>query len=421
MQRLKEKYKTSKYKLGIFLTVFALIFTSKETLVFGTNADEKVKMIGYVVPLIFLFLWGGQWWLKFKKYSTKKEMAILIMVCFLVGMTAITNFEFSVKYGYEILLLLLGFVLVQCIDVKDVIDAFIKVMLILSIISLVVFVIGYLDTSKFEIFSTINNTSDMKFYNLIVAVYFYSDPYGALRNYSIFREPGVFALFLILALILEMKKSKDLKPYRLMLLCTAIISTFSTAGIIVLAIALVAFFLTNLKVKELNEKKLMLVAYFLILLTFFVTFLDYGKFVRMLFDKLFNGSGSTGSRTDSFILNCMLIAKRPFSIIFGGGFKYVEEEFTVISELYSGAGIHNTNTLFKMYAIHGLPYGAFIGFFSIIFLTKKSNFKFDNLVYVLCVFLMTCNEEIIMNVLIYYLLFSSIKNVFGVNYESITY
>ena len=84
------------------------------------------------------------------------------------------------------------------------------------------------------------NTSGMSFYNLFIVVipkiYYYSSI--MVRNFGLFREPGVYQMYIILALIIQLFifSKPNLKITIMYIL--VLISTFSTTGYIALLLLL---------------------------------------------------------------------------------------------------------------------------------------------------------------------------------------
>ncbi len=88
------------------------------------------------------------------------------------------------------------------------------------------------------------NAKDFEFHNFFLAVV--SDSYVKNRNFGIFREPGVYQFFLILALYLNNDRVRWEKPWQLwtgnVVLAVTMVTTFATGGFAEMALLAVLLF-----------------------------------------------------------------------------------------------------------------------------------------------------------------------------------
>ena len=121
---------------------------------------------------------------------------------FSVFITSLFNFNISGGYVYQIWLFLIGILIVNFFTQKQFLDIYIRYVYILSVISLVVFLLASISLSIFEIFPVQNNSAGATMYNLGACIVFADGAY--VRNTSIFREPGVFMIYLNIAVMFEL-------------------------------------------------------------------------------------------------------------------------------------------------------------------------------------------------------------------------
>lgn len=100
------------------------------------------------------------------------------------------------------------------------------------------------------------------------------------RNTGMFREPGIFQIYINLAMFLELKRSDKLSNIRMLVFVITLLTTFSSSGIIAGLPIIIAFLRKSLSGKSMEEKRKLL---FLVLVILFV----FGFFVYRNYDILF--------------------------------------------------------------------------------------------------------------------------------------
>lgn len=135
---------------------------------------------------------------------------------------------------------------------------------------------------------------------------FVSEVIGYSRNCGPFWEPGMFAVFLIIALFFNVFLSDKPKKYKTIILVTTLISTFSTGGFMV-ALLLVAFYIIN---TGLTARNIMLFIPVAILTIAYVMNLEYiGEKTMHQFNTATVGSDE--SRYGAFITQLDMIGASP--------------------------------------------------------------------------------------------------------------
>ena len=406
---LEVKYNPRKALVAV--TVFLLIFVSKDTLVFGTNSNGIATAVGFLVPAALMVLWGAIWLMQQRHLSRQKGTNYLLAMIFLALFTAIVNLDFTVKYPYEVVLLLLAFFVTACVDLELFKAYFIKIMVFFAVCSLIVAALYFVAYPLFNLFPTVINTTGWHFHNLGVALMVHRMHGFTFRNWSIFREPGVYAIFLDLALIWEFGNPKRVRLFRVLVLLVAMLTTMSTTGYVVAFLSLVGFLLSKSPTASVarTKKRLVFVLLFALLLSVFVV--NYQYVFGHVFGKLFSENDSKDSRFGSFAVNAALLVKSPLSMLLGCGFTYAEDRFPAVADGMGLLNAQNTNTIFKILAVHGIPYTCGICYGLFAFWKKRGVRGVANVIYALSFILTILNEEIIFDVLIYLLIFYSFGRV----------
>ena len=164
--------------------------------------------------------------------DTVKIILILLLV-FLPFVSCVVNGEPYNNYIYRAAIIIASAFLVLLYDYKRIFHIYNKIMKFLAIWSCIAWLISVLSPEVIELFPVISNSQSLEYHFLGFSNVCYIE--GLSRNLSIFREPGVYVIFLVIALISEIhildNKGRKLN---IILYCVALFTTFSTAGYILL-------------------------------------------------------------------------------------------------------------------------------------------------------------------------------------------
>jgi len=140
-----------------------------------------------------------------------------------------------------------------------------------------------------------------------------------IRNFGLFREPGVYQIFLNIALIYEVLLNKDKKRYlNILFLTITILSTFSTPGF---AVCGLIFFIQFVKVftkfdllRKWKLLKAILVCFLFIFITIYLlanVFQPIKDTIVEMWVKFLTHNMSTDQRMNSILSNVNLFIKNP--------------------------------------------------------------------------------------------------------------
>ena len=392
--------KRTKIQPSVLISIFLMLYMSRDTVLFGTNGNGIMKLVGYVA-------YGGialYWMLKGK--VAKKLFDVALFFIALGGITLITT-GVNIKIFYLFLLVVLAAFFCSNVKFEVFAEAYQKIMLFLSIYSIVAYAlyeIAYPIVMRFPIF---RNEANVAFINLFFDMPMVKVPYVEHRSFGIFREPGVYMIFLTLALMFELffvkNESNKKTVAHIVIYVIALVLTLSTAGFIVMALVLILylFFGSNNQ----NHKNLKMVVF----IAFFVgaLWLLFDKTMfEVVFGKLMSDNYSKASRMESVYSNIRMITDNIEHFFTGLGFSFVEENFSYYSTDSSMGD--NTNTIFRVFSTYGFLYISVL-----MALWFKFFAKLKNAFVVLCLFGTFClclfNESLIVNVMLYIIAFYSLN------------
>lgn len=194
------------------LIVFVVIVISEDTVLFGTNSNSLYVYVRYAIYLL-LYVALLRRNNSFCRYTSNLRFYATIFIVSICGIMVI-NSDYRMGYVLQMLLILLSVEIVSLIQFHRFAILFSRIVYFLSVCSIVVTTLYMFIPSVFVYFPTISNYADVTFYNLYISVVFTS--VDVIRNTGIFREPGVFMIYLTFALMLELFffKKRDIRNTR---------------------------------------------------------------------------------------------------------------------------------------------------------------------------------------------------------------
>lgn len=236
-----------------------------------------------------------------------------------------------------------------------------------------------------------------------------------MRNSGIFREPGLFMIYINLAFLFDtfIYKDRPIPDIRMIIYVLGIISTFSTAGYIIFLLLLFMYISQHrdIKRKSLKEKIMIMLLLMMPLLT---------SFNDVLFSKINIGNNqiTSISRISSIIIPFAIMGDYP---IFGCG-------TTSFSELYRQYGVQiyhfpissevSTNTIMNGGAIFGIWFSLASILLLWLFASRNVNAKRDRAIVFLSLLMMFSNEVILYSPIPYILLFYGVTKKANANYPN---
>ncbi len=364
-----------------------IIFISDDTLTFGTNENVgfiAVKLFFYLISIFYLLMMINI------RLITSPSSIYLILISVLISLTAVMNLDFRGGYIYQLIIILISFLLAEYLDFESFARSFNKLMYVLSIISLIVYMLALNASALLDIFPIHTNAAGLQFTNLYLSGV-YKDV-GELRNTGLFREPGVFMIYLLLAIIFELFYFVHIRKSYLLIFILCLISTFSTAAFFVLFLVILGYFIASNKINIFKKIVISLV----FICSIIAYFIIYSASYISVFGKLNQDSSSYVSflsRLASFVVNFDIFLTHPllgvglnnYGVLFA---KYSLERFQVALD----AAGESTNTFMSFFATYGIGLGSFILLGTVRF-ANKINTKNGWSFFLLLSFLMLFSNE----------------------------
>lgn len=345
--------------------VFIIIFTSSDTLFFGTNKQVVFQKSGQIIDAVIALLLPGIIYCCKNKCSIKnKNIIAAIAMIGSILISAAVNHDFRAGIFFRIILIVLGMEIVELISLKDFCRVFYKIITFFAGCS----VVGMLALRTIPAVSVhsipLLNSENYSYWYYILYVQEAGEPMYA-RNYGIFREPGIFQMFLIAAMFIGLQYG-DLKGTKMKMsmsiLLMALLLTRSTTGFFVLILFAIFFLSKNNCFKERKKIQWMFFGVTTSIIVFLlISPLVWDKFVIWLtdilrkFDRTNSGYASFYARYSSITVNLLLWMKNP---LFGIGLTKHDGYFSSMAmQFYGIPNSSNTNTLLSQFAAFGIVFG----------------------------------------------------------------
>lgn len=387
-----------------YLIVFCAVFFSQDTLLFGTNSNQSFLLIGKAMPFIliaFLIIFA---FIKNIKMNIKVFIPFLL-ICILPFTSCLYNGEPINNYIYRLAIMICAFLFAVTNKNHSFPKAFNMVMSFLTIWSLAFFFAINIFPTLIDHFPKVINTGGVPFYSSFFATIQKSQSYGIYRNGGFSREPGVFAVLLIVSLIMELFVIEKINKKRCVLFFAGLISTLSTAGLIVGAL-LILLVLISKNIVSKKTKKIIFVLFCAMVLLFVFLSTNNSTF-ESVFSKLEYGNKGYGSflaRYQSIVGNIRLTLKSPF---FGIGRYKLYDTILYIDPNNSNYTVyHNTNTIMIGFSAFGILFGTLCTTGIVLFARQRIKMPIVVFLIFALLFMAFSNEDFGQNVLYYFIVFS---------------
>lgn len=353
--------KTSSISIWDYIIVLIIIYVSGKTLIFSTNINPTYVLLFNIFPILFLpflylYVHGKKSYLK--GGEIKRLEGFFITFSALLVLSATFNLDFRGGYVITLLFFLTSYIYVRTVPLNKFLAIFENIVWWITIVSVPVFIISYFVPNIRAFFPTITNTGFNTYANLFITVVPLWDTDSSLfRLYGPFSEPGMYQIYLNLALLFHIHLNGSLQLKKAIVYILALLLTLSTAGYICLAFVLLSY-MFSLNRREHKYKNYAIA--FIIIMAFGVIYTQTTLLTSEsdVFRKFSSESVSAVAREASIIVNAEVFFTNPIA---GVGFSDINDIFGSICQSKYGfsEGISNTNSLFFPFATLGLFFGLF--------------------------------------------------------------
>ena len=388
-------HKAAKFGFGLFL--LAMLFLSRDTLFSSCLlgfAKSQILMFGLIVLLGVIFLWVNR--RSFGEILKDRRIFLLGASVLVLVLPMAVKRDWQLMYFSILLCVLTAVFLTYFTNVREVSKYYVLILVALGIYSIVVTYClkkpareGLINPAVFY------NANDWEFFNFGLA-YVNTAKYWH-RNFGIFREPGVYQFFVLLAVYLNNYCVDWNRQWKLwacnVALAFTMLSTFALGGFAELGLLIVFLYFDKKWYRESWGKAAGIgsvillvgaVGYFFYRMhqPFFnksILFEFYDMFIRLTTD-----SDSMLDRQDAVTTNLQFFVKNPL----------VGDR---IAEVLHGTN-HNTSSTMLLFAILGIAGGTLNVAAWIALLWKRERNIAGNLILLVILFLSFNTQNLVANV-----------------------
>lgn len=335
-------------KIGFGMFLFVMLYLARDTLfttsVFGFNRSQFL-VLGLICAAGVVFLaYNRRNW---KRIVTDERMVVIILSAVVLLAPMLLKRDWQMMYFSILICLFFAVFLTYFISYQEVAKYYVIIMTVLGMYSVIAayFLRIPVDRGLISV-PTFVNAKDFLFHNFGLA--FVSDSYVKERNFGIFREPGVYQYFILLALFLNTYIAQWKKQGTMWIinavLAAVMLTTLATGGMIELALFAMVVFID----KKLYKHKIAWIAVVCVLavlaIAIAVIIIDkdtvYYTLRWMITTKLTGQTDSSQDRINAILTDIDFFLHNP---ILG----------STISEVLHAVE-HNTSSTLILYAIFGV-------------------------------------------------------------------
>lgn len=373
-----------------YLILFPLIFFVLTTSGYALSTVPGSYYYYYlIIPIIGILFYCFKKNCFDFKFSIKPSSAAYLYIVLITIISFLVNLNLSyistnIKF---ILVVTFAFLIIRVLKFETFITYYIRVIKAIVIISLIGYVLFNYTKIPFSL-STFKNVNDVEYYNgfIFFAIKSFGvwNNTGLNRNIGAFWEPGLFASFILIALIFEFTIKSKFSKITFIVLMLGLISTNSTFGYLMFIPIFILNVAKNAQVYKLWIIFSVTIIALIISIIYLPTLLQsLYEFKPDLFGKLIYNSVSATERIDAPLTNLKIFLSNP---IFGAGIGKTE---IIFSSLTRAAQTSTSTYFLATFGIFGIFH---IGFLSYGILSYKRVNKFSRIL-ILFIIISLMNKE----------------------------
>ena len=370
MHNFIEKFKTFFLNQKVnfvfhFSVILILFYVQTDSMLFSLKSSMRIVEFS-ILAFVFLVCFFRAIILKIKLFdfhNTPIKRLIVLIALFVVSFLFNCFNTFNIhRYLIQIANIAIAFLVTFTMDLKIIKKCFVAIVVIFAGLSLILFVPYYINENVFSFLPIVKNASGYNYYFAVFNFLFIRSSSGYIRrNYGIFREPGVYGVFLVFALSLVLfpkeKKRIALTIVNTVILVLTILSTLSTTTLI--ATAVLCLFKLFEKNKNpaafwIKTSVLAIFSIFIILIIFVPKLFAFSSIIQNVFGKFSFENSSFTSRFFDTVMTIIAFFTNP---VFGVGFGGLHSLLTEIASAFNVPTNGGINSVLQVFAVHGLLFG----------------------------------------------------------------
>lgn len=402
-----------------FAILLILFYVQSDAMIFSLNA--KMRIVEFAILFFaFIICCFRCFILKIKiiDLGNKLFLKLLILISlFVISFVFNISNTFNIhRYLIQVSNIALSYVIVCSLNLKTIKKQYVYMLCVFSTISLLFFVPYFVNENAFSFFPTIQNSADYKFHFTGFSSLLIRTSSGLIkRNYGIFREPGIYGVFLIFALLLTFfgnieYKYSSLKVVFPSILIITIFTTLSTTTIISAIILCFAKMFSIKGNKALKISRLLLLVALVVASIIVLFFPDFLKPIPVLYNVFgkfsFTNESFVSRYFDTFATFCAFLLNPVFGVGFGG----LHSNLTNIASAFNSPTNGGINSILQTFAVHGIIFGVLV-FYSLFKCFVSATNRKDVYLYLIFLSFLLCifNEDICNSFFFFLIVFAGLS------------
>ena len=341
------------WKALFALYILALLMLSRNSMcTYALLGFYKSQILMLLVMAAGIAAFIALNWRELKHILTDRRMLAAAAFAVLILLPMVVKRDWQLMYFSILICLFFAVFLSYFVSVKETARYYVVVLCVLSVYAiLATYVLRLIPDHALVDMHTFTSDKGRSFYNFGLG--FVSITQVKSRNFGIFREPGIYQYFLLLALFLtnytvEWKSPKQMWLANLILAVT-MVTTMATGGVVELGLFVIVVFFDKKMYRDRRLRRIAIGLAVALATVLAVSFATRNRIYRMVYDTLFekfiNRSDSVTERTEAIIVDLRIFLQNP---IFGAR----------LSDVLHAVRNNTTSTLI-LYAVFGFLSGSF--------------------------------------------------------------
>ena len=405
IEKLRNLFSNEQFNLyWTFSILFIIFYVQSDAMLFSIS--DKMRIVEFAILFVVLALCLGRCLLlKIKMFDFKsnffKRTSVLVLLFAISFLFNISNTFNIHRYFIQIFNIGLSYIILCSLDANLLKKYYIYIISAFALASLLFFVPYKINENALSFLPVVTNSAGYKFnFSGVSFLQIRTGSGLARRNFGIFREPGVYGVFLVFALVILLfdniqYKHRYFRFISILILLITIYTTYSTTTIIAAIALLITKFFTikcSLAFQILRIVLLAVFVAFAIVVVFFPDELTKSPVLFSVFGKFNFKNGSFVSRYfDTISTFCAFLVNPVFGVGFGGLHMHVN----AIASAFNAPTNGGINSILQVFAVHGIIFGflIFYAFFeSLSSIAKTESYLFFFII--ISVFICLFNEDL---------------------------
>lgn len=346
--------------------IILLLFTSTDTVLFGTNSNRLFIYVPRIMALLMCFVIP-----LIKKDAMRKDLQTLLLALTMVSITVLSgtlNHTEMVTIISRILPIMIAFTISRYYSINSYIKAFDKFLYAITIVSIPLQLVAIATPRIILSMPAIINENEMIFRT----IYFCSVIQDRNIGNSIFTrmsgpfwEPGAYAFYLCMGIMFQVFFSEKQSVKRIVIYVIGLLLTYSTTGYIAFGVLIMAYMVQKRNIKNNNMK--VAVSVILGLIAALGVFSSDSQLTNFVFGKIIDAAPTTNVRKASLIGGMHIALDHPWLGVGGLAGQYMPD-YASLHEFGNSSVL--ANTFVHQFANYGFVFGILFVFNTCSFFLK---------------------------------------------------